>query len=87
MTSGSDALNQASSAQASSPETVRPVRTRRLPLVPLLLALLALMDLRVELQLLFDHFTFTSLTEAIRNHLLAVSVLLCTPSLLRRYRF
>ena len=56
------------------------------PLVPLLLALLALLDLRVELQLLFDHLTLTSLTEAVRTHLLAVMVLLFTPSLLRRYR-
>jgi hypothetical protein len=55
-------------------------------LVPLLLALLALLDLRVELQLLFDHLTLTSLTEAVRTHLLAVMVLLFTPSLLRRYR-
>jgi hypothetical protein len=59
---------------------------RRPPLVPLLLALLALLDLRVELQLLFDHLTLTSLTEAVRTHLLAVMVLLFTPSLLRRYR-
>jgi len=59
---------------------------RRAPLVPLLLALLALLDLRVELQLLFDHVTLTSLTEAVRAHLLAVMVLLFTPSLLRRYR-
>jgi len=59
---------------------------RRTPFVPLLLALLALLDLRVELQLLFDHLTLTSLTEAVRTHLLAVMVLLFTPSLLRRYR-
>jgi hypothetical protein len=59
---------------------------RRIPLVPLLLALLALLDLRVELQLLFDHLTLTSLSEAVRTHLLAVMVLLFTPSLLRRYR-
>ena len=62
-----------------------PVR-RRWPLVPLLLALLALIDLRVELQLLFDHLTLTSLAEAVRSHLLAVMVLLFTPSLLRHYR-
>jgi hypothetical protein len=59
---------------------------RRIPLVPLLLALLALLDLRVELQLLFDHLTLTSLSEAVRTHLLAVMVLVFTPSLLRRYR-
>jgi hypothetical protein len=59
---------------------------RRTPLVPLLLALLALLDLRVELQLLFDHLTLSSLSEAVRTHLLAVMVLIFTPSLLRRYR-
>jgi hypothetical protein len=35
---------------------------------------------------LFDHLTLTSLIEAVRTHLLAVMVLLFTPSLLRRYR-
>jgi hypothetical protein len=70
----------------SSDAVIGAPRRRRIPLVPLLLALLALLDLRVELQLLFDHLTLTSLTEAVRTHLLAVMVLLFTPSLLRRYR-
>ena len=65
---------------------LEPPSRRRTPLVPVLLALLALLDLRVELQLLFDHVTLTSLTEAVRTHLLAVMVLLFTPSLMRRYR-
>jgi hypothetical protein len=56
------------------------------PLVPLLLLLLALFDLRIELQLLFDHLTLTSLMAAIRSHLLAVVVLLLQPSLWRHYR-
>jgi hypothetical protein len=55
-------------------------------IVPILLALLALLDLRVELQLLADHFTLTSLAAAIRNHLLATAVLLFFPSLLHHYR-
>lgn len=67
-------------------ETDRPRARRSLPLVPILLAILALADLRVELQLLADHFTFTSLAEAIRSHLLAVAVLLLQPSLWRLYR-
>ena len=54
--------------------------------VPLLLALLALLDLRVELQLLADHFTLAALAAAIRSHPLAVAVLLLQPSLLRHYR-
>jgi hypothetical protein len=54
--------------------------------VPVLLALLALVDLRVELQLLADHFTFVSLAAAIRNHPLATAVLLLLPSLFQHYR-
>jgi hypothetical protein len=55
-------------------------------IVPILLALLALLDLRVELQLLADHFTLAALAAAIRNHLLATAVLLLLPSLLHHYR-
>jgi hypothetical protein len=54
--------------------------------IPLLLALLALLDLRVELQLLAEHFTLTALWFALANHPLAVAVLVLTPSLFRRYR-
>ena len=52
---------------------------------PLLLLLLALLDLRTEVLLLIDHFTFTSIGFAIRHHLLAVVVLAAFPSLWRRY--
>ena len=52
----------------------------------MLLALLALFDLRVELQLLADHFTLAGLGAAIRSHPLAVAVVLLLPSLLQRYR-
>ena len=52
---------------------------------PLLLIALALLDLRTELLLLWDHFTFTSLMYAARHHALAVVVLVSTPSLWRRY--
>ena len=54
--------------------------------VPMLLGLLALLDLRVELQLLADHFTLAALTEALRNHPLATAVLLLLPSLVSHYR-
>ena len=53
-------------------------------LVPALLTLLALLDLRVELQLLLEHFTFSSLIAIPRHHPLAVMVLLLTPWLWRR---
>ncbi|MEN9768116.1 MAG: hypothetical protein RLZZ32_2076 [Cyanobacteriota bacterium] len=52
--------------------------------IPLTLAVLALWDLRAELQLLLDHFTWTSLSMIPVHHPLAVGVLLLTPALLRR---
>jgi hypothetical protein len=61
-------------------------RTWRLPLVPMLLAVLALLDLRAELQLLADHFTFASLMEVPRHHPLAITVLLFTPWMVQRMR-
>jgi hypothetical protein len=54
--------------------------------VPLLLGILALFDLRVELQLLIDHFTLAALSEAVRHHALAVAVLGLQPSLIKKYR-
>lgn len=54
--------------------------------MPLLLGLLALLDLRVELQLLADHFTLAAAGAAVHNHLLAVAVLLLLPSLTNHYR-
>jgi len=61
-------------------------RRRGFPLMPLILLLLALLDLRVDLQLLVDHFTVSSLAAALLAHPLAVAVLLFSPSLWRRYR-
>ena len=58
-------------------------RPLQLPLVPILLALLALIDLRTELQLLADHFTFASLVEIPRHHPLAIAVLVFTPWMIR----
>ena len=54
--------------------------------VPLLLGLLALLDLRVELQLLADHFTLAAVGAAVRSHSLAVAILLLLPSLANHYR-
>lgn len=62
-----------------------PGRGPRLPLVPLVLALLALLDLRQELRLLADHLTLTTVLALVRNHPLAVLVLLLLPSLWQRY--
>jgi hypothetical protein len=46
-----------------------------------LLGLLALLDLRVELQLLLEHFTWSSLLQIPVHHPLAVAVLVLLPSL------
>ena len=61
-------------------------RPLQLPLVPILLVLLALLDLRGELQLLADHFTFASLAEIPRHHPLAIAVLMSTPWMIRLTR-
>ncbi|MCT0200891.1 hypothetical protein KQ313_14555 [Synechococcus sp. CS-1325] len=62
------------------------MRRLRLPLMPVLLILLALWDLRAELQLISDHFTWVTLRAALVQHPLAVAVLLLAPDLIRRYR-
>jgi hypothetical protein len=59
---------------------------RKVPLIPFLLLGLALADLKLEIRLLLDHFTLTTLLVAIQNHLLAVTILLLLPSLWKRYR-
>jgi hypothetical protein len=59
-------------------------RRRRISWLVLLLVLLALLELRPELQLLLDHFTWTSLREIPRHHPLALIVLLSSPLLWRR---
>jgi len=54
--------------------------------VPLLLLVLALLDLRTELRLLLDHVTLTALIFTVRQHTLAVVVLILQPSLWHQYR-
>lgn len=49
----------------------------------LLLAVLSLWDLRIELQLLLQHFTFAALRAAVLAHPLAVVVLFFLPTLQR----
>jgi hypothetical protein len=57
-----------------------------IPVVPILLGSAAIIDLRVDLQLLFDHFTVTTVLAAFQNHVLAVMVILLLPSLWHHYR-
>lgn len=59
---------------------------RKVPLIPVLLFVLALADLKSEIRLLLDHFTFTTVVVAIQNHLLAVTILVLLPSLWNHYR-
>lgn len=59
---------------------------RRIPWQVLLLCAFALLDLRVEIQLLLDHFTWTSFSVIPVQHPLPVLVLMLMPSLWRRYR-
>ena len=54
------------------------------PWLAWLLLILAVYDLRIELQLLADHFTLASLNAAFSTHPLAVVVLLIIPPLLVR---
>ena len=54
--------------------------------LPKVLLFLAIWDLRIEIRLLLDHFTFTALIFALRDHILAVIVLLASPSIWRRYK-
>ena len=61
-----------------------PRQRARLSGMVVLLALLALWDLRVEIQLLLQQFTFTALGQAVWSHPLAVTVLALLPSLQRR---
>ena len=61
-------------------------RRLQLPLIPILLAILALLDLRTELQLLADHFTFASLVEIPRHHPLAIAVPVFTPWMIQSSR-
>lgn len=52
--------------------------------MPPALAILAIYSLRVDLQLLLEHFTWTTLLTAIGANPLAVAVLVFTPALMRR---
>ena len=58
----------------------------KVPAVPMLLLVLAFLDLKSEIRLLLDHFTFTTLLAAIQSHLLAVTILALLPSLWRIYQ-
>ena len=47
--------------------------------IQIILILLSIYDLRVDLRLLFDFFTFSTLLYTIAEHPLAITVLILTP--------
>ena len=49
--------------------------------IPIFLILLSIHDLRTDIRLLFDFFTFSTLFYTIYEHPLAITVLLTVPSL------
>ena len=52
--------------------------------IPILLMLLSFYDLRIDIRLLMDFFTFSSFIYILSDHPLAVAVLLTIPSLFKK---
>ena len=50
--------------------------------IHILLIILSIYDLRIDLRLLLDHFTFSSLFYTINEHPLAITVLITVPTML-----
>mgnify|MGYP001444004500 CR=1 FL=1 len=59
--------------------------SKKIKLVPIILLLLAVFDLRIEIRLLIDHLTFTSILYSIKEHTLAIAILVFSPSLFKVY--
>ena len=57
---------------------------RKITWIPVFLGLMSIWDLRVEIRLLVDNFTFIGLFYAIGKHPLAISVLLLLPLMLHK---
>ena len=54
-------------------------------LVPIILIILSIYDLRIDIRILTDSFTFISLLYTLSDHPLAVTVLITIPRLLKVY--
>jgi len=54
--------------------------------IPIILICLSIYDLRIDLSLLFNFFTLTTLLYTIKEHLLAITVLLIVPNLFNSLR-
>ena len=57
---------------------------RKITWIPVFLGLMSIWDLRVEIRLLVENFTFIGLFYAIGKHPLAISVLLLLPLMLHK---
>ena len=57
---------------------------RKITWIPVFLGLMSIWDLRVEIRLLVENFTFIGLFYAIGKHPLAISVLLLLPRMLHK---
>ena len=55
---------------------------KKITWIPIFLALMSIWDLRVEIRLMVENFTFIGLFYAIGKHPLAISVLLLLPLML-----
>ena len=49
--------------------------------IPIIIICLSIYDLRIDLSLLFDFFTWTTFLYTIKEHTLAITVLLIVPNL------
>ena len=52
--------------------------------LPIILIILSMYDLRIDLRILIDFFTFSTLFYTISEHPLAITILITSPSLLKR---
>ena len=57
---------------------------RKITWIPVFLGLMSIWDLRVEIRLLVENFTFIGLFYAIGKHPLAISVLLLLPLMIHK---
>ena len=53
--------------------------------IPIILISLSIYDLRIDLRLLLDSFTFSSLFYTISEHPLAITVLISSPTLFKSF--
>ncbi len=54
--------------------------------IPIILVILSIYDLRIDLRLLIDFFTFSSLIYTLFEHPLPFTVLLISPALFKSFR-